>query len=91
MLWLKTNGLLVKKEQYKHTYPFCWRTDTPLIYKAMSSWFVKVTDFRDDMVKNNQEINWIPGHIKDGRFGKWLEVYLPQPFLGNADSGLEIR
>lgn len=44
-----------------------------MIYKAMSSWFVKVTDFRDDMVKNNQEINWIPGHIKDGRFGKWLE------------------
>ena len=73
MQWLKTNGLLVKKEQYMHTYPFCWRTDTPLIYKAMSSWFVKVTDFRDDMVKNNQQINWIPGHIKDGRFGKWLE------------------
>ncbi len=73
MQMLKANGLLVKKEQYTHSYPFCWRTDTPLIYKAMSSWFVKVTDFRDDMVKNNQEINWIPGHIKDGRFGKWLE------------------
>ena len=73
MQWLKANGLLVKKEQYTHSYPFCWRTDTPLIYKAMSSWFVKVTDFRDEMVKNNQEINWIPGHIKDGRFGKWLE------------------
>lgn len=73
MQWLKANGILVKKEQYTHTYPFCWRTDTPLIYKAMSSWFVKVTDFRDDMVKNNQEINWIPRHIKDGRFGKWLE------------------
>lgn len=73
MQWLKTNGLLVKKEQYTHSYPFCWRTDTPLMYKAMSSWFVKVTDFRDNMVKNNQEINWIPGHIKDGRFGKWLE------------------
>lgn len=73
MQWLKANGLLVKKEQYTHTYPYCWRTDTPLIYKAMSSWFVKVTDFRDEMVKNNQEINWIPGHIKDGRFGKWLE------------------
>ncbi len=73
MQWLKTNGLLVKKEQYTHSYPFCWRTDTPLMYKAMSSWFVKVTDFRDDMVKNNQEINWIPSHIKDGRFGKWLE------------------
>ncbi len=73
MQWLKANGFLVKKEQYTHTYPFCWRTDTPLIYKAMSSWFVKVTDFRDDMVKNNQQINWIPAHIKDGRFGKWLE------------------
>jgi isoleucyl-tRNA synthetase len=73
MQLLKADGILVKKEQYTHTYPFCWRTDTPLIYKAMSSWFVKVTDFRDDMVKNNQQINWIPGHIKDGRFGKWLE------------------
>ena len=73
MQWLKENGLLVKKEQYTHSYPFCWRTDTPLIYKAMSSWFVKVTDFRDNMVKNNQQINWVPEHIKDGRFGKWLE------------------
>lgn len=73
MLWLKQNGLLVKKEQYTHSYPFCWRTDTPLIYKAMSSWFVKVTDFRDEMVRLNQEINWVPEHIKDGRFGKWLE------------------
>ena len=73
MQWLKENGLLVKKEQYTHSYPFCWRTDTPLIYKAMSSWFVRVTDFRDEMVKNNQEINWVPDHIKDGRFGKWLE------------------
>lgn len=73
MQWLKENGLLVKKEQYTHSYPFCWRTDTPLIYKAMSSWFVKVTDFRDEMVRNNQQINWVPEHIKDGRFGKWLE------------------
>ena len=73
MQWLKEHGLLVKKEQYTHSYPFCWRTDTPLIYKAMSSWFVRVTDFRDEMVQNNQQINWIPEHIKDGRFGKWLE------------------
>ena len=73
MQLLKEKGILVKKEQYTHTYPFCWRTDTPLIYKAMSSWFVKVTDFRDEMVKNNQQINWVPEHIKDGRFGKWLE------------------
>ncbi len=73
MQLLKERGILVKKEQYTHSYPFCWRTDTPLIYKAMSSWFVKVTDFRDEMVKNNQQINWVPEHIKDGRFGKWLE------------------
>ncbi len=73
MQLLKERGILVKKEQYTHSYPFCWRTDTPLIYKAMSSWFVKVTDFRDEMVKNNQQINWVPDHIKDGRFGKWLE------------------
>ena len=73
MQLLKEKGLLVKKEQYTHSYPFCWRTDTPLIYKAMSSWFVKVTEFRDEMVKNNQQINWVPEHIKDGRFGKWLE------------------
>ena len=73
MQWLKQNGLLVKKEQYTHSYPFCWRTDTPLIYKAMSSWFVRVTEFRDEMVRLNQEINWVPEHIKDGRFGKWLE------------------
>ena len=73
MTWLKENRLLVKKEQYTHSYPFCWRTDTPLIYKAMSSWFVKVTDFREKMVQNNQQINWVPDHIKDGRFGKWLE------------------
>ena len=70
---LKSRGLLVKKEQYTHSYPHCWRTDTPLIYKAMSSWFVRVTDFRDNMVANNQKINWVPEHIKDGRFGKWLE------------------
>ncbi len=71
--WLKENGLLVKKEQYTHTYPFCYRTETPLIYKAMSSWFVKVTDFKDQMVQNNQQISWIPEHIKEGRFGHWLE------------------
>lgn len=70
---LKEEGKLVKKENYVHSYPYCWRTDTPLIYKIMSSWFVRVTDFRDDMVKNNQEINWVPEHIKEGRFGKWLE------------------
>ena len=70
---LKEEGKWLRTEQYLHNYPHCWRTDTPLIYKAMSSWYVKVTDLKDDMVTNNQQINWIPEHIKEGRFGKWLE------------------
>lgn len=73
MSWLKENRKLVKKEQITHSYPYCWRTDQPLIYKAMSGWFVKVTEFRDEMVALNQEITWTPEHIKNGRFGKWLE------------------
>jgi isoleucyl-tRNA synthetase len=70
---LKERGLLVKQETYVHSYPHCWRTGTPLIYKAVNSWYVKVTAFRDRMVELNQEINWIPENVKDGRFGKWLE------------------
>lgn len=73
MAWLKEKRLLVKKEQLTHSYPYCWRTDKPLIYKAMSGWFVKVSDFRDEMVALNEQINWVPEHIKHGRFGKWLE------------------
>jgi isoleucyl-tRNA synthetase len=70
---LKDSGRLLRHETIVHNYPHCWRTDTPLIYRAMNSWYVKVTDIKDDMIRNNQEINWIPGHIKDGLFGKWLE------------------
>ena len=70
---LKNQNLWIKTEQYIHNYPHCWRTDTPLIYKAVPSWYVKVTAIKDKMIKNNQEINWIPGHIKSGLFGKWLE------------------
>ena len=70
---LKIQGNWLRTEQYLHNYPHCWRTDTPLIYKAVPSWYVKVTDFKDRMVELNQEINWTPGHIKDGLFGKWLE------------------
>jgi len=70
---LKKQNLWIKTEQYIHNYPHCWRTDTPLIYKAVPSWYVKVTAIKDKMIKNNQEINWIPGHIKSGLFGKWLE------------------
>ena len=71
--YLKSTGSWLKTEQYLHNYPHCWRTDTPLIYRAVSSWYVKVTNFKDRMVELNQGINWIPGHIKDGQFGKWLE------------------
>jgi isoleucyl-tRNA synthetase len=71
--WLKTHGQLIKQETIKHNYPHCWRTDTPLIYRAVPSWYVEVTRFRDRMVELNRQINWIPGHIKDGLFGKWLE------------------
>ena len=70
---LKEEGRLLREESYVHNYPHCWRTDTPLIYKAVSSWFVEVTKFRERMVELNQEINWIPGHVKDGQFGRWLE------------------
>jgi isoleucyl-tRNA synthetase len=71
--YLKDQGSWLKTEQYLHDYPHCWRTDTPLIYKAVPSWYVEVTKIRDQMVANNQQINWIPDNIKDGQFGKWLE------------------
>jgi isoleucyl-tRNA synthetase len=71
--WLKLTGRLIKQEDYKHNYPHCWRTDQPIIYRGVSSWFVDVPKFRDRMVEQNQNINWIPDHIKEGRFGKWLE------------------
>ena len=70
---LKRDGNWLKTEQYLHSYPHCWRTDTPLIYKAVPSWYVKVTAFKDRMVELNQQINWIPEHVKEGQFGKWLE------------------
>jgi len=71
--WLKDKGNLLKQDTLQHNYPFCERSDTPLIYKAISSWFVAVEKFRDRMQHHNQSIHWVPGHIRDGRFGKWLE------------------
>jgi isoleucyl-tRNA synthetase len=70
---LKEQGNWLKTEQYLHNYPHCWRTDTPLIYKAMPSWYVQVTAFKDRMVELNKQINWIPGYIKDATFNNWLE------------------
>jgi isoleucyl-tRNA synthetase len=70
---LAATGALLRAEEYTHSYPHCWRTDTPLIYRAVSSWFVQVTAFKDDMVALNRQIEWVPEHVGDGAFGKWLE------------------
>ncbi|MCR5586155.1 MAG: isoleucine--tRNA ligase [Lachnospiraceae bacterium] len=70
---LEKNGLLFSAPKFEHDYPFCWRCDTPLIYYARESWFVKMTEVRDDLVKNNNTVNWIPESIGKGRFGDWLE------------------
>jgi isoleucyl-tRNA synthetase len=70
---LKAEGKLVKREQILHAYPHCWRCGSPLIYRAVGSWFVKVEKIKEDMLEANRKITWVPGHIKDGRFGKWLE------------------
>ena len=64
--------VLIRHETYDHPYPHCWRCRNPLIYRAVSSWFIKVTEFRDRMVELNQQITWYPDHVKDGQFGKWL-------------------
>lgn len=71
--YLKKENELFASENYKHSYPHCWRCDTPLLNYASSSWFVEVTKVRDRLVANNQEVNWVPEYIKYGRFGKWLE------------------
>jgi isoleucyl-tRNA synthetase len=69
---LKNRGVVVRHDSYLHAYPHCWRCAEPLVYRAISSWFVQVTAFRDRMVELNQDITWVPEHIKEGSFGKWL-------------------
>lgn len=70
---LRAQGSLLRESSYEHSYPHCWRCRTPLIYRAVTSWYVSVTDFKDRMVDLNQQINWIPSNVKDGQFGRWLE------------------
>ena len=70
---LKQRNLVLRHETYDHNYPHCWRTDTPIIYRAINSWYVKVTDLTDRLLAANAKINWIPEHVRDGQFGKWLE------------------
>ena len=65
-------NLIFKKDNSPHEYPFCWRCDTPLIYFAKPSWFIRMSEIRDELVKNNDAVEWIPDHIKEGRFGEWL-------------------
>ena len=77
---LSGRGLLFKAAEYTHQYPFCWRCDTPLLYYARESWFIRTTAIREQMHQHNQQINWYPEHIKNGRFGNWLE--------NNVDWGL---
>jgi isoleucyl-tRNA synthetase len=69
---LQARGLLFKSEVYRHAYPFCWRCGTPLLYFAKSSWYIQMSKLRDELQKHNQHINWVPEHIRDGRFGEWL-------------------
>ena len=69
----KEQGAVWSTEEYLHSYPHCWRCDTPLLNYATSSWFVKVTAIKEDLIKNNLKIHWTPEHLKEGRFGKWLE------------------
>jgi isoleucyl-tRNA synthetase len=79
--WLKDKGVLLKREQYRHDYPFCWRAEEdPLIQYARKSWFIRTTQFREAFLANNAKINWLPEHIKEGRFGNFLE--------GNVDWAL---
>ncbi len=69
---LKERGILFRSERYHHPYPFCWRCKTPLLYYARETWYIRTTEHRDSLVGLNQTINWVPEHIKDGRFGMWL-------------------
>ncbi|GAA1469419.1 isoleucine--tRNA ligase [Microbacterium thalassium] len=70
---LRQNGRLLRLASYEHSYPHCWRCRNPLIYKAVSSWFIRVTDIKDRMLANNEQITWVPDNVKHGQFGKWLE------------------
>ncbi len=70
---LRDEGKLIKRDNYLHSYPHCWRCSSPLIYRAISSWFVDIGKIKQSMLDANQQINWVPDHLKDGRFGKWLE------------------
>ena len=70
---LRERGVLFREETYEHTYPFCWRCETPLLYYARSSWYVRTTAVKERLLEVNEHVNWFPDHIKHGRYGNWLE------------------
>lgn len=70
--YLGKKGFLFREEPYLHDYPFCWRCNSPLIYYAKQSWFINMQQVKEDLIENNRKINWVPGHLKEGRFGEWL-------------------
>jgi isoleucyl-tRNA synthetase len=96
---LKSEGKLIHRGVIKHNYPHCWRDDSPLIYKAVSTWFVKIDPIKEKMLRANSKMTWVPAHIKEGRFGKWLENArdwaisrnrywgCPLPIWRNAETG----
>ncbi|MCQ4086094.1 isoleucine--tRNA ligase [Saccharibacillus sp. JS10] len=71
--YLSEKGRLYSKEKYEHSYPFCWRCHTPLLYYATDSWFIQTTAVKDKLIENNKNVKWYPDHVRDGRFGKFLE------------------
>jgi len=70
---LRHEGMLYRSERIKHTYPHCWRCETPLLYYALTSWFIRTTAEKERLLRNNRSVNWVPAHIRDGRMGDWLE------------------
>ena len=87
---LEKRGILIKSEIIKHNYPFCWRCDSPLLNYAISSWFIDVPKYKKKLLEENGKTNWVPKHIKDGRFGKWLQDAPEWPFSRNRFWGTPI-
>ena len=92
---LEDKDLLFDAPLFEHSYPHCWRCDTPLIYYARETWFIRMTAVKEDLIRNNNTINWIPESIGKGRFGDWLENVQDwglseKPLLGNSASGMAV-
>ena len=90
---LRERGLLFSEVPYEHSYPFCWRCDTPLLYYARSTWFIRMTAVKDQLIENNNSVNWMPENIKAGRMGNFLENVIDwgisrERYWGNPPAGL---